>query len=272
MLRRTFSLDTSEPSEAFFIERCFQLLRPGGRLAVVVPESLLNTVDALDVRLLVYRMFWIKAIVSLPRNLFVDTPTLTSLLFAQKKSPEEIEEWDSAWDTVRSQTEEKIRKARIYLSSVDNTDATPTTVQSKILNILHPIIDETSWFLKRGRNAELRTLRLPPTIDSVRSAVDYYKETLRLAGFTSLLWRYTFTQLTENFDYSYPVFVVGEVGYKLSRRKERARPNELCRYLGVSSEQEYPNLHLADEPVRLVVDVDHPERVLDYVRKSVSWD
>ena len=145
-------------------------------------------------------------------------------------------------------------------------------MQSRLLNALRPIVDETSWFLKRGRNAELRNLQLPPTVESVREAVDYYKETLRLAGFNSLLRSYTFAQLVDKFDYDYPVFAVGEVGYKLSKRKERSRPNELCRFLGVSSDKEYPNLHLADEPVRLAIDVEHPERVLDHIRKTVTWD
>jgi type I restriction enzyme M protein len=272
MLKRTFSLDTSAPSEAFFIERCFQLLRPGGRLALVIPESLLNTAEAVDVRLLLYRTLWIKTIVSLPRNLFIDTPTLTSLLFAQKKSPEEIEHWDNAWDSVQSQIDEKIKRAKTYLAGVENTDTTPTDVQSRVLDILHPVVGQDSWFLKRGRNAEVRKLQLPSNVESVKGAVEYYRKTLSLAGFNSLLRHYAFAQLTTKFDYSFPVFVVGEVGYKLSKRKERSRPNELCRFLGISSEQEYPNLHLADEQVRLVIDVNHPERVLDYIRKTVTWD
>lgn len=93
-LSRHFSLKSSSPSEALFLERSFHLLKPNGRMAIVVPESLLNTVDSLETRLLLYRGFWIRAIVAMPRNAFIDTPTLTSLLFAQKKTAAELEQWD----------------------------------------------------------------------------------------------------------------------------------------------------------------------------------
>src|SRR6185437_15277726 len=92
----------SLPSEAHFLERWYQLLKPGGRLGVVVPESLLNSPDNADARLFLYRMFWVRAIVALPRNLFIDTPTLTSLLFAQKKSGGEVASWDKAWNVAEA--------------------------------------------------------------------------------------------------------------------------------------------------------------------------
>ena len=102
-LGKTFSLPESTPSEGLFVERCFQLLKPGGRLGIVLPESLLNAKEMIEVRLLLYRFFIIRAIVSMPRNIFVDTPTLTSLVFAEKKSKSKISEWDSTWgDTLAS--------------------------------------------------------------------------------------------------------------------------------------------------------------------------
>lgn len=85
-LSKTFTLSDKTPSDALFIERAFQLLKPNGRLGVVLPESIFNAVDLMPVRIFLYRMFKVKAIVSLPRNVFIDTPTLTSLLFAQKKN------------------------------------------------------------------------------------------------------------------------------------------------------------------------------------------
>ena len=92
-LGRAFTLPANSSTEALFVERAFQLLRPGGRLAVVLPESILNAADT-ELRLFLMRMFHIRAVVTLPRHIFVDTPTLTSLLFAQKKQPLEIEAWD----------------------------------------------------------------------------------------------------------------------------------------------------------------------------------
>ena len=42
-----------------------------------------------------YKFFWIKAVVSLPHLAFAPyTQTKTSLLFAQKKTSKEVEEWN----------------------------------------------------------------------------------------------------------------------------------------------------------------------------------
>lgn len=53
-LSKTFSLPVSMPSEALFMERCFQLLKPKGRLGIVLPESILNATDLLPVRKFIY--------------------------------------------------------------------------------------------------------------------------------------------------------------------------------------------------------------------------
>ena len=85
-------------SENLFIERWYQLLREGGRLGVVLPESVFDTNENLYIRVFLYRFFHIRAIVSLPQVTFQPyTPTKTSLLFAQKKTREEVESWDAAW-------------------------------------------------------------------------------------------------------------------------------------------------------------------------------
>lgn len=44
-LKSTFTLSEATPSEGLFLERCYQLLRPGGRLAVVLPQSFFNSKD-----------------------------------------------------------------------------------------------------------------------------------------------------------------------------------------------------------------------------------
>ena len=81
----------------------------------------------------------------------------------------------------------------------------------------------------------------------------------------------TFSRVCAQFEYEYPVYLVEEVGYKLSKRKERVRPNQLCRFVAAGTEEERPNLHLADGTVDLAIDVGQPERVLDYIRRDVTW-
>ena len=89
--RRDFWLATQGPknSEKLFLERWFQLLRPGGRLAAVVPNSLLDSKDPHGRKFLMER-FWLRAVVSLPADAFYPyTGTKTSLIFAKKRTGKE---------------------------------------------------------------------------------------------------------------------------------------------------------------------------------------
>ena len=67
-------------TENLFIERWHQLLKDGGRMGVVLPESVFDTTSNRDIRLLLYKYFWIRAVVSLPHLAFAPyTQTKTSL-------------------------------------------------------------------------------------------------------------------------------------------------------------------------------------------------
>lgn len=72
--------------EILFIERCLKLLRPGGRIAIVLPDGLLQNVSNSHIR------FWIRSqakmlgVVSIPQESFIPygTGIKTSLLLLQK--------------------------------------------------------------------------------------------------------------------------------------------------------------------------------------------
>jgi type I restriction enzyme M protein len=271
-LPRTLSLKGSCPSEALFLERAFQLLKPGGRLALVVPESLLNTSDSLETRLLLYRCFWIRAIVSLPRNAFIDTPTLTSLLFAQKKSKEELAQWDEDWTRATEDAETRIKRAAAFLRKAKNGASGPVAeVQTEFLSRVHPVIDKACWLPKKGKNSDIVSAVLPSSVTTKADAVSYYLDFLRLAAVRRLIAQHAFSRMADKRNYEFPVFRVEEIGYKLSKRKEKMRPNQLCRFVGTSSGKEYPNLHLASEPVRLEVDPVNPQRILDFIKRGIRW-
>ena len=79
-------------SEDLFVHRWFQLLRPGGRLGAVVPNSLLDAQRS-EGRDFLLRHFRIRAVVSLPPDAFYPhTSTKTSLVLAQKKTVTELDE------------------------------------------------------------------------------------------------------------------------------------------------------------------------------------
>ncbi len=267
-LATSFSLPESMPSESLFLERYFQLLRPGGRLGVVLPESLLNSTDNIDARLFLYRHFWIRAIVSLPRNLFVETPTLTSLLFAQKKSGVETAGWDHAWATAEAVEQARVDKAQAYLRSARRAASTASEVEEEVLRLLAPTVSRDTRITKKGR--EPVTVGLPSAIKTAEDACAYYSALLRLGGFKAVVLRKVFESVVETCNYEYLAFMVDEVGYKLSKRKERLRPNQLCRFVDASG-VETPNLHMASGDARLLVNSSAPERVLDFIRRDVKW-
>lgn len=107
-------------SENLFIERWYQLLKPGGRLGVVLPDSVFDTNENLYIRLFLYRFFFINAVVSLPQVAFQPyTPTKTSLLFAVKKNEREVEVWDKAWREAANEYG-KLRRSEIIKAVLTN--------------------------------------------------------------------------------------------------------------------------------------------------------
>ena len=76
-------------SEIVFIERCLELLRPGGMLAIVVPNSVVSNIRLEAARLVIDSMARLVAIVGLPAETFATTGTqsTTSVLFF-KRHPE----------------------------------------------------------------------------------------------------------------------------------------------------------------------------------------
>ena len=82
---------SSVPPDQLFIERCVQLLRPGGRLAIVLPDSILTNPGFISVRRWILTNTRVVASVDLPTETFQPhTGTQTSVLLLQKKTAAEI--------------------------------------------------------------------------------------------------------------------------------------------------------------------------------------
>ena len=272
-LGKTFALSESTSSESLFIERCFQLLKPNGRLGLVLPESVFNTVDNMQVRLFLYRMFKIKAIVSLPRNVFIDTPTLTSLLFAQKKTAPEIEKWDSEWQKNIDYANRAIKAGKVCVSAMKKSSYTSAKeVEKAVVNAINEILHEDEWVIKKGKNSEVIPVRMRKDMATVDDAFLYYNDLLKSASIDKFILRYAFDKTSQVYDQQFDSFVVDEVGYKLSKRKEKSMPNQLCTFVGNNTKKKIYNLHLCDEPYSVSYDVGEPTTVLDIVKKEVKWD
>lgn len=90
--RRSSDLQASTPPEQLFIERCLQFLKPGGRLAIVLPDSILGNPGLAFIRQWLIEKTRIVASVDLHADTFQPrNGTQTSILLVQKKTKEEMD-------------------------------------------------------------------------------------------------------------------------------------------------------------------------------------
>ncbi len=81
---------TGQSPEVLFIEKCLNLLRPGGRLAIVLPDGLLQNISNSHIRFWMRSQAVVLAVVSIPQEAFIPygTGIKTSLLLLQKQPAE----------------------------------------------------------------------------------------------------------------------------------------------------------------------------------------
>ncbi len=87
-------------TEVLFIERCLNLLKPGGRMGIVLPEGVLNNTNLQKVRDFVESKAKIILITSIPQDVFIASGATVkpSLLFFKKFTDEETIEWTKISD------------------------------------------------------------------------------------------------------------------------------------------------------------------------------
>lgn len=88
--------DNKTKTEILFIERCLALLKPGGRLGIVLPEGIFNNPSLAYVREFCEDRAFIRAVVSLPQETFTSSgaSVKASLLFMQKFTEAEQQDFD----------------------------------------------------------------------------------------------------------------------------------------------------------------------------------
>ena len=88
---------TSDKTEHLFINRSLDLLKPSGRMGIVLPEGVFNTPNAEYVRKFVEGRAFLRAVISLPNETFLSSKASVkcSILFLQKFSVDEQTRWDN---------------------------------------------------------------------------------------------------------------------------------------------------------------------------------
>lgn len=233
-VKNAFVFGDKKNSENLFLERYYQLLKEGGRLGVVLPESVFDTTENKYIRLFLFKYFNVKAIVSLPQVTFEPfTSTKTSLLFAQKKTKKQVEQWNTLWDNYGKEwgllktrvidyvkyfvKEEKLNKkwAKDVVSDIEkeNFDNIKTNIQR---------------FLKDYLTPEDEALEVKPLLEKYSEEIDsvskFEKET-DVFGFYNAWW--VFGEVAKELDYDIFMAEAENVGYKRTKRGENPMPNDL---------------------------------------------
>lgn len=96
-------------TEVLFIERCLALLKPGGRMGIVLPEGIFNNPSLEYVREFCEDRARILAVVSLPQETFYSSgaSVKASLLFMAKYSDKEAAEFSRARDKAKGEVDKR---------------------------------------------------------------------------------------------------------------------------------------------------------------------
>lgn len=233
-VKNAFVFGDKKNSENLFIERYYQLLKEGGRLAVVLPESVFDTTENKYIRLFIFKYFNVKAVVSLPQITFEPfTSTKTSLLFAQKKTKKQVEAWNVVWDKYGK--EWSLLKTRVtdYVKYFVNEEKLNKKWAKDVVEDIEQkndknILVNTNRFLKDYITAEDNTLApkelLTKYIDEIDSISKYDKDT-QIFGYYNAWW--VFGEVAKELDYDIFMAEAENVGYKRTKRGENPMPNDL---------------------------------------------
>lgn len=112
----------SDKTEHLFINRCLDLLKPGGRMGIVLPEGVFNTPNAEYVREFVEGRAFLRAVISLPQETFTSSKASvkSSILFLQKFSQNEQKEFNSLLAKHTKELRQKHKETLDKLESIIN--------------------------------------------------------------------------------------------------------------------------------------------------------
>ena len=99
-------------TEVLFIERCLNLLKPGGRMGIVLPEGVLNNTNLQKIRDFVESKAKILLVVSIPQDVFIASGATVkpSLLFFKKFTEEEAEQYKAIQVAAAKEAEKPYKK------------------------------------------------------------------------------------------------------------------------------------------------------------------
>lgn len=110
----------NQSTEVLFIEQCYNFLKPGGYLAIVVPDGILTNSSLQYVRDQIEEWYRIVAVVSMPQDAFAHTGA------AVKSSVMFLRKWDSKRSekisNLKKSIQEKLKKDKNYIKIIETLE------------------------------------------------------------------------------------------------------------------------------------------------------
>ena len=167
-----YELNSKAP-EVLFIEACYNFLKPGGKMAIVLPDGILGNPNTESVRLWILRHFKLLASVDLPVETFLpQVGVQASLLFLQKKTDDEMlvpiedEEYDVFMAIVESVGKDR-RGVPVYVKDDDGAELLFENIKKWLS------YDENGKEVVRSRKEHIK--RLADDLPKVAEAYKNYK-------------------------------------------------------------------------------------------------
>ena len=142
-------------TEVLFIERCLRLLKPGGRLGIVLPEGVLNNTQLQSVRELFEGMAKIVLITSIPQDVFMASGATVkpSLMFFKKFTAEEATQYDQAnakaYEQVTTKYAEQIAELTSFIEDKKSPRSEIKVKKAKLKVLETQIAEEVKPIVKQ---------------------------------------------------------------------------------------------------------------------------
>jgi len=231
LLPKTFIYAEMGNSENLFIERWYQLLKEGGKLGVVLPESIFDTGENQYIRMFLFKYFKILNVISLPsgKDGAFQPYTLikTSLLFAKKKTKAEVKEWEKEWRESSNKYAKLRRKINLIIKSKEDSEE-----NREVIKI----------YLKSYFSEEDSELTVPELLEK-------HNEDIKEIDKNKDWW--VFSEVSKKFDYEIFIAHAKNLGYHRTKNREFKRENELFSF---------------DDEFYVSYNLKNPETILDFIR------
>jgi type I restriction enzyme M protein len=175
--------------DILFIERCLRLLKPGGRMAIVLPQGKFNNSTLAYIREWILRRARVLAVVGLHPNTFKPhTGTKTSILFLQKYTDAELARMQTIEDSIRSRCpnySEILKK--LIATSPEGADLAEEELPEEVTELLRELFDtpeEESEVEANADQGRAKHVGSEPDIEALQAEADEWEKTvanLRLA-------------------------------------------------------------------------------------------